>query len=340
MKLPSDDRQIVSLRHFITGSLLFFALVATPAASAKSWADPAITTVIRAGVLPGETAATYGPTRALDHGTLAMLVWGAVPDSMGRVDISTTDAPVTIAELDATFVAALGLAPTAKTARDQLARLRYSPRGDAGTEVVARLLGLRYNIPAGSDRLERSDTEVATRADAAWTTARVLNGVSADYARSVVAKFAGLPATTGQRHAAIARAIRQIGMPYVWGGTNDKAIGQAHGGFDCSGLVWRAHDPRSGRSQGHAEEGRRPHHVRDGPHDRQVAPPDAGPHPARRHPAVRLVGRESKVAEIGHTGINLGNGLMIHSSSQGVTIKEWDTGWHATSFAFAKSVLP
>ena len=29
-------------------------------------------------------------------------------------------------------------------------------------------------------------------------------------------------------------------MPYVWGGTNDKAIGQAHGGFDCSGLVWRA----------------------------------------------------------------------------------------------------
>ena len=31
---------------------------------------------------------------------------------------------------------------------------------------------------------------------------------------------------------------------------------------------------------------------------------------------------------------------MIHSSWQGVTIKEWDTGWHATSFAFAKSVLP
>ncbi len=29
-------------------------------------------------------------------------------------------------------------------------------------------------------------------------------------------------------------------MPYVWGGTNDKAIGQAHGGYDCSGLVWRA----------------------------------------------------------------------------------------------------
>jgi len=31
---------------------------------------------------------------------------------------------------------------------------------------------------------------------------------------------------------------------------------------------------------------------------------------------------------------------MIHSSSQGVTIKEWDSGWHATAFAFGKSVLP
>src|SRR6476620_3233254 len=118
--LPADDRQTVSLRHFITGSFLFLALVATPAASAKSWADPAIATVIRAGMLPGETAASYGPTRALDHGTLAMLVWGSWPGSMGRVDIPTTDAPVTISELDATFFAALGLAPTAKTARDQL----------------------------------------------------------------------------------------------------------------------------------------------------------------------------------------------------------------------------
>ncbi len=330
----------MSLRHFITGSFLFFALVATPAANARSWADPAITTVIRSGILPGETAASYGPTRALDHGTLAMLVWGAVPDSMGRVDIPTTDAPVTIAELDATFVAALGLAPAAKTARDQLARLRYGPRGDAGTEIVARLLGLRYNISAGSDKLERSDTEVATRADAAWTTDKVLNGVYSDYARAVVAKFAGLPATSGERHAAIARAIRQIGRPYVWGGTTDKAVGQALGGFDCSGLVWRALilDPAAPKGMMARVGGRTTYEMaRTTIKSRRLTR-------ARTRPADILLfgssGRKSKVAEIGHTGINIGNGLMIHSSSQGVTIKEWDSGWHATSFAFAKSVLP
>ncbi len=330
----------MSFRHLLTGSVFFLALVGTPAASAKSWADPAITTVIRSGILPGETPASYSPTRALDHGTLAMLVWGAVPGSLGRVAISTVDAPVTIAELDATFVAALGLAPIAKQARDQLARLGYGPRGDAGTEVVARLLGLRFNHPAGSDRLERSDTEVATRADAAWTTAKVLGGVSPDYARSVVAKFAGLPATTGERHAALARAVRLIGMPYVWGGTNDQAIGQAHGGYDCSGLIWRALilDPAAPQGTLRRVGGRTTFEMaRTTARSRRLSR-------ARTRPGDILLfgssGRRSTAPEIGHSGINLGNGLMIHSSSQGVTIKEWDTGWHATSFAFAKSVLP
>ena len=168
-----------------------------------------------------------------------MLVWASVPSSFGTVNVPTADRPVTIAELDATFVAALGLAPAARTVQRRLAVLGYAPRSDAGTEVVARLLGLRYNHPAGQDRLERSDTEAATRADAAWTTAKILNGVSTDYARMVVAKFARLPRTTGQRHAALARAVRQIGMPYVWGGTTEGRQPQGHGGFDCSGLAWR-----------------------------------------------------------------------------------------------------
>ena len=330
----------MSLRPLLTGPVLFLALIATPVASAQSWADGSISAIIKAGILPGETAETYGPTRALDHGTLAMLVWGAVPDSMDRVVISTADVPVTIGELDAVFVSALGLAPTAKTARDQLARLRYAPRGDAGTEVVARLLGLRYNHPAGSDRLERSDTEVATRADAAYTTAKVLAGVRSGYARSVVAKFAGLPATTGLRHAALQRAIRQIGQPYVWGGTSKGAQAQGHGGFDCSGFLWRVLllDPAAPKGMLTRIGGRTTFEMA-----RTAVRPQRLTR-ARTRPADILLfgssGRSSTVAEIGHSGLNLGGGLMVHSSSQGVTIKEWDTGWHATSFAFAKSVLP
>lgn len=333
-------RRYVSLRPLITGLLVLTACVAAPAASAKSWADGSIGTVIKSGILPGETAAGYDPTRELDHGTLAMLVWGAVPDSFGKVDIPTTDVPVTIGELDATFVAALGLAPTAKQARDALARRGYRPRPDAGTEIVARLLGLRYNHPAGSDRLERSDTEAATRADAAWTTARVLNGASVAYAKSVVAKFAGLPATTGQRHAALVRAVRQIGQPYVWGGTTEGSQPQGHGGFDCSGLVWRVLllDPAAPKGMAKKIGGRTTYEMaRTTARTRRLSR-------ARTRPGDILLfgsaGRKSKYTQVGHTGIDIGNGLMIHSSSQGVTIKEWDTGWHATSFAWAKSVLP
>ena len=337
---PVDDTHSVQLRSLIAGLSVVVALAATPAASASSWADGAITRVVNAGILPGETTAAYEPQRALDHGTLAMLVWGAVPSSFGTVNMPTTGQPVTIAELDATFVAALGLAPAARTVQSRLAALGYQPRSDAGTEVVARLLGLRYNHPAGEDRLERSDTEVATRADAAWTTAKVMNGVFTDYARMVVAKFANLPRTTGQRHAALTRAVHQIGMPYVWGGTTEGRQPQGHGGFDCSGLVWRVMilDPAAPRGMARRVGGRTTYEMaRTTKRSRRLSR-------ARMRPGDIILygpqGRRTKWPAINHTGINMGGGLMIHSSSQGVTIKEWDSGWHAQAFAFGKSVLP
>ena len=40
-------------------------------------------------------------------------------------------------------------------------------------------------------------------------------------------------------------AVRFIGFPYVWGGTSEQPESpfgvQAHGGFDCSGFVWRVY---------------------------------------------------------------------------------------------------
>ena len=50
-------------------------------------------------------------------------------------------------------------------------------------------------------------------------------------------------------------------------------------------------------------------------------------------------GRRSTWKQVDHAGIAMGNGLFIHSSSQGVTITRWDTGWHADSFAWGKDVL-
>src|ERR671930_373091 len=48
------------------------------------------------------------------------------------------------------------------------------PPSRFGTEVVARLLGLRFNHPDGTDDLELGPNDPATRAEAAYTFARVL----------------------------------------------------------------------------------------------------------------------------------------------------------------------
>ena len=56
-----------------------------------------------------------------------------------------------------------------------------------------------------------------------------------------------------QRLAIVQAAVAQMGQPYVWGGDwpgPHSAWGaQAHGGFDCSGLVWWAFKGAAGTSQ-------------------------------------------------------------------------------------------
>jgi cell wall-associated NlpC family hydrolase len=334
----------VRRRLLLALTVLSLAAGAQPA-SAKNWADSQIRQVLGHGLLPGVTRGSFHPTQTLDNGTLAMLVWGAIPDSISSTSIPTSSDPVTIGDLDATFVSALGLDDAATQAELSLQKAGYHPRPDAGTEIVARLLGLRYNHPASADRLELSDMEPANRAEAAYTTAVVLAGPPIAYARAIVAKMQALPQTTGWRHDAIDRAIGLIGQPYVWGGTWENATGgpygpQAHGGFDCSGLVWRvmALDPASWPGAGRLLGGRTTYQMARTTHRHRRL------RGSRVHPGDVLLfsplGRKAHWQDVSHTGINIGAGLMIHSSSEGVTIKEWDTGYHHTAFVFAKSVLP
>jgi cell wall-associated NlpC family hydrolase len=47
-------------------------------------------------------------------------------------------------------------------------------------------------------------------------------------------------------------------------------------------------------------------------------------------------GPRSKPAEVGHMGIYLGNGWMVHSSDRGTTLVPM-TGWYETRFAWGRS---
>ena len=49
-------------------------------------------------------------------------------------------------------------------------------------------------------------------------------------------------------------------------------------------------------------------------------------------------GPKSKPSEIGHSGIYVGNGWFVHSSSGGVTLQPLQ-GWYATKLAWARRPL-
>ncbi len=81
---------------------------------------------------------------------------------------------VTMRELDAQLVGALGLSEAAKRIRSAAQVAGLAPTGMLGTETVARLLGLRLNHPQGQDQLELLPNQPATRAEAAYSFARAL----------------------------------------------------------------------------------------------------------------------------------------------------------------------
>jgi cell wall-associated NlpC family hydrolase len=305
-----------------------------------SWAAAEIRAVTTAGIMAGPPAA-FQPEEPLTWGDLAEAIhaagWKA---STGR----RPEKLVTMSELNAQLVAAAGLVPAARAMRGAAAAAGLDPSGSLGTETVARLLGLRVNHPQGSEELERGPDEPASRAEAAFSIAR-LKALSPDQIRQVGSLAASFrpPALDGWQRAILARAVRLVGQPYVWAGTSERRqelyYGSAPGGFDCSGLVWRVYklqpfpsapglsDILRGRSTfAMGAEVRKA---------ARIAPTDLAP--------GDLVffgdrGTRSAPRELGHMGIFVGSGWFVHSSANGVTLQPLQ-GWYAERLAWGRRPL-
>jgi cell wall-associated NlpC family hydrolase len=319
------------------------AALAKPAASpagSGSWADPQIQTVVSAGLM-APTAAEFRPDDPLTRGELDELLAGLGDTVTPGADPS---APVTVADLDAALVKHVGLSGAARQFRAALVAAGLEPPKRAGTEAVARLLGLRTNH--SEERLELSPGDPITRAETAFSVARVL-GLAGSYdvatVKSQAASFE-LPALTDWQRRILTRAVDFIGYPYVWAGTSEKPqtlyAGKAPGGFDCSGFVWRVYKLEQypdAPQLATTLKGRTTYAM-------------SGEVPASlRIPRAELVpadvvffgdnGTASKPAQVGHMGIYLGNGWFIHSSSsRGVMIAPM-TGWYADRFAWGRRPL-
>jgi cell wall-associated NlpC family hydrolase len=268
----------------------------------------------------------------------------AIALQTGASRVSAPFDTTSVTTFDALLVDQLGAADVAAAVRHEAWRAGLNPPKTFGTEAVARMLGLRDNQPFAHDDREQYPTDAISRAEAAhsFAVAAKWKGTGAAWVRNVFASFT-LPAYSAAQKRVLRLAVAKIGMPYIWGGETDTAGGayggQVHGGYDCSGFVWRVFK-LSGFSWGAQIRGR-------------TAAQQAGEIPKSQR--IRLddvrggdlvffgPGRfwqKATEKRIVHEGIALSPDWMIHSSDQGVYVAPLRLDpWRAKEFSWARRVL-
>src|SRR5215211_1650077 len=158
------------MRRFVLLTAVLSLLAPTTAEAAtpaRSWAHPEIKLVVSRGLM-ADSVATFKPNAPLTQTALSELVSRLTEDEPDTVAPQGSTAQVTIAQL----VRALGLGDEASNFYNAAATAGTRPPARFGTEVVARLLGLRKNHLAPDDDLERLPSDPATRAEAAYSAAQ------------------------------------------------------------------------------------------------------------------------------------------------------------------------
>src|SRR3954451_23467501 len=334
------------MRIKLIAALTLAAAAAAPAHAAVrglgSW-DPIAQRMVReAGVLPSLASGGFGGAQRID-GTELNGAFAALSLRLGVPAVQVGAGHVSVTRFDALLVEQLGMSDVAQAVQAEAARAGLHPSPRFGTEVVARELALRFNHDSAHDAQELYPWEAITRAEAAWSLATVLqfDGSQQAYARDVLSHFV-LPRYTRAQRAALRIAVSKVGMPYIWGGEPDAAgtwFGwQAHGGYDCSGLVWRVF--KLGRQPAGARI-----HGRTAAQMAAEIPRSQRLHMDETKPGDLLFFGRARIwqrvtwSNVTHVGIAIGNGWMINSSSQGVTVAPLWEDWRVKGFSFARRVL-
>jgi cell wall-associated NlpC family hydrolase len=350
---PTDGRNIASLpasRALRAAIALFIGatVIALPGAAAArtihtagNWDLEQQRVVMRAGLMTPLGSEGFVGAKPLSAAAESTALGGlAAREGLAPIASSAKAPPLTLVRFDALLVQQLGLAEVAQSVQKVAQEASLAPPSYFGSEVIARYLGLRCDHPAGEDRLELYPWNLITRAEAAhsFAVALGLSNWEIQAAREKLSTFS-LPHYTADQLEVLRIAVAKIGMPYVWGGTTDGTEdGLEHGGYDCSGFVWRVYKV-SGLPWGAKILGR-------------TAAEQAGEIP--RSQRIGLDGVQpadllffgsahfNSVATNGnviHEALALGNGWAIHSSGQGVYVLPLDEGWLYESFTWARRVI-
>lgn len=322
---------------------LLLAACPAPAAARKltaaDWDPAAQRLVLSEAVMSPEGASFQGAGAVTPQADGAALAALAVRLELPAVSVAGS-APLTVTRFDALLVDQLGLGEVAAHLQQVAAAAGLDPPSYFGTEEVARYLELRYEHPTGEGSLQLYPWNRITRAEAAFSFAAVLqmSEWTLDGARETLAAFS-LPHYSSSQREVLRIALSKIGMPYIWGGTTDNtADGLEHGGYDCSGFVWRVYKV-SGLPWGRQILGR-------------TATEQAGeiPKSARIHLAGVQGGdllffgsahfnSTATEANVIHEALALSGEWAINSAGQGVYVLPLTSGWLAQSFTWARRVL-
>jgi cell wall-associated NlpC family hydrolase len=330
-------------RVALLSCLLLLATAGTAGAgrsTSTSWAAPQIATVVSRGIM-APSIEEFRPDDLLTQSELADVL-----TSLGMPGVTFVDpaGAVTMRELDARLVTAAGLRPEAHYVRQVALESDLAPTQYLGTETVARMLGLRINHPKAQEQLELQLSQPATRAEAAYSVARLLtiSEYELESVRQAVDSFVPAP-LGGWQQEVLQRALHFVGSPYVWAGTSERPQqlldGKMPGGFDCSGFVWRIYklQPFTGAPALASVLKGRTTYAMSGevPRSKRIRL-------ANLEPGDLVFfgsrGSSSLPTEIGHMGIYVGNGWFVHSSDRGVALLPL-SGWYLNRFAWGRRPL-
>jgi cell wall-associated NlpC family hydrolase len=171
-----------------------------------------------------------------------------------------------------------------------------------------------------------------------------LRSWTVDGARQTLSTFE-LPEMSANQRQTLRIAVSRIGYPYVYAGESDTAEPanwmwgpQAHGGFDCSGFVWRVFK-LSGLPWGNQIGGRTAAQMaQEIPHSRRVRMGGLQPGDLLFFGSAHFNSTATEQNVI-HAGIYLGDNWVIHSSGQGVYVEPLKGSWLGDSFAWGRRVI-
>ena len=279
---------------------------------------------------------------AVDHG------WITARD--GSFD---PDGRVTMAVVHRALSLALGLGPAAKALNGVHTRdgVHFKTAPNFGTTVLGMRLGLRYNAPTGSERMDVAPDDAMPRAQVAYSLWKATTQPSWNVP-NLLAQYDDVQLPhLGPRVLDIVRwGTRYAGYPYIWGGewglerTEPSALGgQPRSGFDCSGLTWwllRADD--GGAWNVHPP---RPYQGWSLPQRTSADMSTMAPkriHFPDLEPGDIMFYDGDGNGVVDHVDTYIGNGYALDSSSTpgGVTIMWVGNGWYRDHFMWGRRVLP